>query len=253
MVRRFPTSRGTFVKTIASPRFLTVAPRETHKANDWKQLTWKDNCKQVKQRAEALVATELNRPLPTQVSLESIGLVEVAYPGIEQVPTPAEIFGILPTNESRQRLKKTWPQYLAALLDTLRLDGAVGWSEDDPNDRHKWEDDSPLHNRWAARDGSGLGRNPGSPAVRTVNCAGGLRRGFSRRPAALTRRSTRLAAIYCKVLLMNCTARRRTGSSSGLTGKTTNWMRTSRSLPLRYSLTSSSFVNPSGISTALTA
>ncbi len=130
---------------------------ETHKANDWKQLTWKDNCKQVKQRAEALVATELNRPLPTQVSLESIGLVEVAYPGIEQVPTPAEIFGILPTNESRQRLKKTWPQYLAALLDTLRLDGAVGWSEDDPNDRHKWEDDSPLHNRWAARDGSGWG------------------------------------------------------------------------------------------------
>ena len=130
---------------------------ETHKANDWKQLAWKDNCKQIKQRAEALVASELNRPLPTQVSLESIGLVEVAYPGIEQVPTPAEIFGILPTNEVRQHLEEAWPRYLAALLDTLRLDGAAGWSEGDVHDRHKWEGDSPLHDRWAARDGSGWG------------------------------------------------------------------------------------------------
>ncbi len=102
------------------------------------------------------MATELNRPLPARVSLESIGLVEVAYPGLDQVDPPAAMFGMLPAG-LRQRLKEIWQPYLEALLDTLRLHGAASWSEVEPNEKHKWEGDSPLFDRWAARDGSGWG------------------------------------------------------------------------------------------------
>ena len=130
---------------------------EEHNPSRWNQIAWNSNTKEVRIRAQALVATELNRPLPTRVSLESIGLVEVSYPGIDKVPAPATVLGSLPSNAIRQGIKRIWPDYLAALLDTLRLDGAAGWSEPDVEEKHKWSGDSPLFDRWAARTGGGWG------------------------------------------------------------------------------------------------
>lgn len=140
-------------------RIAQILDRDTsegHKAKEWKQLVWEENCRMVRGRAEALIVTELNRPLPTRVSLESIGLVETAYPELDQVPAPAVILGTL-SADLRQCLEKMWEPYLAALLDTLRFAGAAGWSEGDPHAGHKWEGDSPLLDRWAARDGDGWG------------------------------------------------------------------------------------------------
>ncbi len=130
---------------------------EKHVAGHWNQITWNDNKREVRLRAEALVATELNRPLPTQVSLESIGLVEVSYPGLDKILPPAAVLGNLPNNETRKQIQEAWPSYLASLLDTLRFDGAAGWSEPDTDELHKWNGDSPLFDRWAARSGGGWG------------------------------------------------------------------------------------------------
>lgn len=149
-----------FARRVAeNDRIAQILDRDTsegHKAKEWKQLIWEKNCRKVKDRAEALIVTELNRPLPTRVSLESIGLVEVAYPGLDQVLAPAAILGRFPAG-LRRCLEEIWQSYLAALLDTLRFAGAAGWSESDLHKGHKWEGDSPLLDRWAARDGDGWG------------------------------------------------------------------------------------------------
>jgi len=129
---------------------------ERHRADTWNQLAWSANRREVAKRVEALVATELNRRLPTKFSLESAGFVEVSYPNLDQVPPPPELLGTLPSQDLRDTIARVWPDYLAALLDSLRFDGAAGWSEGDSvRPEHLWDDDSPLLNRWTARDGSG--------------------------------------------------------------------------------------------------
>jgi len=128
---------------------------DKHTAERWSQPTWEENRREVRRHIEAIVARELNRPLPTRVSLESIGLVEIAYPGLDTIRVPAQLLGTLPTEGLRHEVEDVWPDYLAAILDTLRFDGAAGWSEGDPSEGHKWEGESPLFGRWAARDVSG--------------------------------------------------------------------------------------------------
>ena len=129
---------------------------EKHQADTWNQAGLKDNRIRVAKHAEALLATELNRRLPTKFSLESVGVVEVVYPSLDRVRPPAKFLGTAPSHKLREALDEGWPDYLAALLDTLRFDGAAGWSEgDDVRSEHKWEDESPLLNRWAARDSRG--------------------------------------------------------------------------------------------------
>ena len=149
-----------FAKLVCQdPRMDQIFERESgvnHKADTWNQPAWNDNRSRVVKHAEALLATELNRRLPTKFSLESVGVAEVAYPNLDRVRPPAEFLGALPSQKLRRELERIWADYLAALLDTLRFDGAAGWSErDEIRTEHKWEDESPLLNRWAARDGSG--------------------------------------------------------------------------------------------------
>ena len=149
-----------FAKLVCQdPRIDQIFERESgekHKADTWNQPAWKDNRIRVAKHAEALLATELNRRLPTKFSLESVGVAEVAYPSLDRVRPPAEFLGTVSSQKLRQAFDRIWTDYLAALLDTLRFDGVAGWSEpDDIRSEHKWEDESPLLNRWAARDGSG--------------------------------------------------------------------------------------------------
>ena len=137
------------------PRIAQILERDSGDKHtlDWHQRSWEENRKQVQQHIEAIVATELNRPLPIRISLESVGLAELAYPGIEGLGA-SQFIGRLASEDLRRHVKAMWPDYLAALLDTLR---AAGWSEGDPRIEHRWEDESPLFDRWAARDASGWG------------------------------------------------------------------------------------------------
>lgn len=98
----------------------------SHRAEDWSQSTWERNRRAIAERAQEFLFRELaSLPNRTVVSLETLGLVEVRYPGMEEMRVPAEVSGLLPSGEVRTTLQENWPSLLGALVDTLRMEAAV--------------------------------------------------------------------------------------------------------------------------------
>src|SRR4030095_14970966 len=98
---------------------------------------------------------ELDGAKRTRISLESAGLVEVTYPGLENVAAPVDFLGVLPRAEIRERIEGLWQDIVSCLLDTVRSDRAVNWSGDSPE--RKWQEDSPLYARWSTKEKGGWG------------------------------------------------------------------------------------------------
>ncbi|HEY6343012.1 MAG TPA: DEAD/DEAH box helicase [Bryobacteraceae bacterium] len=117
--------------------------------SEWWQRDWEENRRGVAARSEALIASETDNPLRTGTSLEAAGVLELVFPGLDGMPIPAEIAGRLP-GLATEALASAWPDFLAALLDTLRADRAVDWSETTKG--REWDGESPfLHGQWATR------------------------------------------------------------------------------------------------------
>lgn len=121
---------------------------ERHQVKSYDQQKWEDNNKATIEHIEGLVASEFDRPLRTSVSLEAVGLIEIAYPGISHLGMPPQLESELPT-KSRKELNKSWSEILSLLLDSLRADHCMGWSEETEN--RKWLGQSPLDGKWATR------------------------------------------------------------------------------------------------------
>lgn len=121
------------------------------KHTDFLQQTWKDNQTEVARHTEALIAAELDKPLRTAVSIEAVGLLELAYPGLSGLVLPGSVAGI--SGAARRKIEGAWPDLLAALLDTLRADRAVEWSVADSG--RTWDGESPLYGRWSTRSRNG--------------------------------------------------------------------------------------------------
>lgn len=86
---------------------------------------WVRNSEKIVDSLAPLLGRELaRRPAWPNPSLETLGLVEVIYPGIRQIPAPQEILGVLPPAVAAG-LEKVWPDYLAGLLDAVRSQGAI--------------------------------------------------------------------------------------------------------------------------------
>ena len=68
---------------------------------------------------------ELVKPYRGSSTPEDLGLLEVAYPGLDAVPAPSAFIGSLPDPATRSALTACWSDFLAALCDTLREQGAV--------------------------------------------------------------------------------------------------------------------------------
>jgi DEAD/DEAH box helicase domain-containing protein len=119
----------------------------------WRQQDWADNKQSVAMHSEALIAQELDNPLRTAISLEAVGLLELVYPGLNDLVPPPDIAGQLPSDAVRGKLLGAWPNFVAALLDTLRADRAVDWSTQEVG--RKWDGESPLYGRWSTRTVSG--------------------------------------------------------------------------------------------------
>ncbi len=86
---------------------------------------WSRNASQIRDSLASLLGRELaRRPAWPSPSLETLGLVEVTYPGIKSIAAPNEILGILP-GAVASALENLWSDYLAALLDAVRNQGAV--------------------------------------------------------------------------------------------------------------------------------
>lgn len=125
---------------------------EKHTASSFGQTDWRRNRDAVRMHAEALVAKELCRPLKRQTSVESVGLVEIAYPGIHALELPP-LFEEKLTPHLRTILRRNWAAIVTLLLDTVRADGCIDWSQD--TEGRTWLDESPLHGRWLTRSRGG--------------------------------------------------------------------------------------------------
>lgn len=119
----------------------------------WRQSHWVDNRNDVAGRSQALIARALDNPVRKVISTEATGLVEVVYPGISSLTLPPGFSGQLPTEGLRDRLTAAWPAMLASLLDSIRVDRAVDWSQE--NNSRRWDGESPLYGRWMCRTRSG--------------------------------------------------------------------------------------------------
>jgi DEAD/DEAH box helicase domain-containing protein len=98
-----------------------------HEAQDWPakaQARWEENFAAVTTRLRELMGRELASPLRRAISVETLGLLEVTYPGLEQLPLPHQWLGSLPA-AVRQALSDCWHALLAALCDSLRSEGAI--------------------------------------------------------------------------------------------------------------------------------
>jgi hypothetical protein len=120
---------------------------------EWTQEQWKRNRESVAIQAEALIAQELDNPIRTAVSTEAAGILELVYPGLDGLRLPGTFSGRLPNDDARDKLTAAWPDFLAALLDTIRADRAVDWSKE--GEGRKWNGESPLYGRWATRQRNG--------------------------------------------------------------------------------------------------
>ena len=131
---------------------------ERHNAERYGQSDWEKNAEKVREHIEAIIAGELGQALgrafKKRVSVESVGLLEIIYPGIEKLGTPPIVEEKLPQTV-RQRIAKIWPDFVALLLDTLRRDGCIDWSKEMPG--RKWLGENPLAGRWMTRRRGGWG------------------------------------------------------------------------------------------------
>lgn len=159
---------------------------DKHRSQDWMEARWDENRKKVGRHAEALIGREVDGPSRTRISLESIGLLEVCYPGLTTLTAPAEILGVVRETKNRHQLEVHWPQVLAALLDTIRADRAMNWSQ--LTEGRKWQGESPLWEKWTAKEKGGWS------ATAFV--------GVSSRP--LHRRQTRLVFARSVLMAVGC-------------------------------------------------
>lgn len=139
----------------------------------WGQDKWEGNYKDVLKELELKIGQEIARRVSRQVSLESIGLAEVTYPGLSELKIPDWLLGQLPTNRVRESLTQCWADYLAALCDTLRKDGVCTLGKEELDLRY--HSNVNLIGKWAF-----LGNEGGRKLVRFLGQSESqLRRGFT--------------------------------------------------------------------------
>ena len=121
----------------------------THQRSEWNDEAWSANRQANRRRARALLAREFVAPpgRSAGASLEALGLALVDYPGLSEVarPTLGEFPPII-----RDRLIEHWTQLVAALLDSLRVDGGVTTGIQELDDDYS-EDHAPI-GKWISFD-----------------------------------------------------------------------------------------------------
>ena len=127
---------------------------ERHHTRSYGQSDWKKNGEKVQEHIEGMIAKELGRSLKKRVSVESVGLLEIVYPGIEKLIVPSIIEEKLPP-KARKKIAKIWPDFVALFLDTIRQDGCIDWSQQMPS--REWLGENPLTGRWLTRSCGGWG------------------------------------------------------------------------------------------------
>jgi DEAD/DEAH box helicase domain-containing protein len=121
---------------------------ERQNADNYGQSDWEENGKKIRDHIEGLIATELEPPLKKRVSAESVGLIEIVYPGIGRLSVPPLLEEKLPA-DVRPKIAEVWPELVTLLLDSARRDSCVAWSHETPG--RTWLGESPLPAKWLTR------------------------------------------------------------------------------------------------------
>ncbi len=140
------TVNGTLPSVIHE--LLSADSASGHDARSWSQAKWEDNASRVRAEFPALVARELARRPSAQPTLETLGLVELRYPGLGAIEPPATFVGSLPSQASRVAFEGQWPTFLSLLCDTLRMDGVVTLGAPD-------EEEIDFAGKWCVERGAG--------------------------------------------------------------------------------------------------
>lgn len=135
-------------------QILSAEAGEVHESGRWANEVWERNRLAVARRAVTLLASELASPRYPNPTLESLGLAEVTYPGLDDLQPPDGLLGLMPTSDLRDALRRIWPRLLASLCDTLRVDGVITLGTRDDDDAYN--DGRFLLGKWSsARDANG--------------------------------------------------------------------------------------------------
>jgi len=148
-----------FAKRVADREEIAqILDRDTadqQRAEEYGQNNWKRNFEAVQEHIEGLIALELARPMRKRTSVESAGLIEIVYPGVDKLEIPPLLEERLPSAKIQEKLNSVWPDFIALLLDTVRGDGCITWSSETPS--RLWLGESPLYGRWLTRTQNGWG------------------------------------------------------------------------------------------------
>jgi DEAD/DEAH box helicase domain-containing protein len=145
--------RQFFAREVASAHSTRVPPDRTW-PEVW-ELSWDANRKEIGKDTLRILGLEFL--LRRSHSLETLGLAEVLYSGIETCTLPR--LDRLASSE-QQTLASVWPAYLASLLDNLRTRSHISFDDSDNEGR---DDESIISfpiGRWIAREGSGIRIDP---------------------------------------------------------------------------------------------
>jgi Lhr-like helicase len=119
----------------------------------WSQQGWEENKRRVGERVVGLLGRELARRSPGEQTLESIGLIELVYPGLGGHSVPDTLLGALPPEVDVQKLEQTWPSFLRLLLDTFRIDGCITLGSEEAD--RAYELGPWVLGRWMSKDHQG--------------------------------------------------------------------------------------------------
>jgi DEAD/DEAH box helicase domain-containing protein len=115
-------------------------------AADWQakaEKMWEESGQRMVKEVPRIVARELAVPTWERLTLESCGMAEVVYPGIETLAPPP---GLGFTAAFADGLASVWPELIAALLDIVRKDRAISLGS---AERDRFEYATPL-GKWMA-------------------------------------------------------------------------------------------------------
>lgn len=139
-------------KIVAIEQLIDAETADQDSANEWMlhpDQSWDDHVQHVHRRLTTLLAREFARSTPQQISLETLGLAEVTYPGLDSLGVPEHLLGTLPTQAARECLRTCWIAFLAAMCDTLRTDGVITLGSDAEDSAYEFAN---LIGRWSAED-----------------------------------------------------------------------------------------------------
>ncbi len=123
--------------TLRVPEFIHRETANKHKASSWSQRTFQANSNETFKNLDLRIAKELARRTNwPDLNLESTGLLEIVYPGIEKIQPSNQFLGAVSTEQARDTISQNYPQLVAAIMDHFRDIGAVSLGSDAENSEY---------------------------------------------------------------------------------------------------------------------